>query len=478
MREHIVRILGSGYDVTAVTNGMEALQAARETAPDIILSDVMMPELDGFALLKELRADENLRELPVIMLSARAGEEARTEGISAGADDYLTKPFSAKELVARVETTLNLQKTRREARAEIAQSEMRFRAFVTATSEVVYRMSPDWMEMRYLDGRNFIDDTANPSRSWLEKYIHPEDQARVLAAIEKAIQSKTLFELEHRVIRVDGTLGWTFSRAVPILNDDGAIVEWFGAAKDVSEHKAAKEALEAANAALMQSNADLEQFAYSASHDLQEPLRMVATYSELLKREFGGKLGSEGDEFIGYTLQGALRIQQLLKDLRTYTLVSTDRQKPAVDADADAVMDRALTNLHTAIHDSGAVITRGPMPRVRIGEIQLEQLFQNLIGNSIRYRAAETPRIHVAAEEQGSVWLFSVKDNGIGIDPQYKEHIFGMFKRLHGAAEYPGTGMGLAICQRIVERAGGRIWVESEPARGSTFYFTVPREIA
>ncbi len=184
---------------------------------------------------------------------------------------------------------------------------------------------------------------------------------------------------------------------------------------------------------------------------------MVATYAEMLQRKFGGKLGPSGDEYIGYAIQGALRMEQLLRDLRAYTQASTMEHEPTQDIDAGKVLDRALQNLETAIQDSGASITRTALPWVSMHEFQLQQLFQNLIGNATRYRSSDPPRIHIAAERQSKEWMFSVKDNGIGIDPQYKEQVFGIFKRLHSAAEYPGTGMGLAICQRIVERAGGRI---------------------
>jgi light-regulated signal transduction histidine kinase (bacteriophytochrome) len=201
----------------------------------------------------------------------------------------------------------------------------------------------------------------------------------------------------------------------------------------------------------------------------------VSTYSELLRREFGGQLGAGGDEYIGYTIQGALRMEQLLRDLRAYTLASTAGQGATEDIEAGQSLDQALAALGSTIKESGACITRTALPRVRFHDFQMEQVFQNLLGNSIRYRSSEKLRIHVAAEKRDMEWLFSVQDNGIGIDPQYKEQVFEIFKRLHSAAAYPGTGMGLAICQRIVERAGGRIWVESELGRGSTFFFTVPR---
>ncbi len=260
----------------------------------------------------------------------------------------------------------------------------------------------------------------------------------------------------------------------PIRDADGTIVGASKVARDITEREVHERALEQANAVLLQANADLEQFAYSASHDLQEPLRMVSTFSELLKKEFGSKLGPTGDEYIGYTLQGALRMEQLLKDLRAYTLASTSEPVPVEDVDAGAMLDKALVSLAASIKESGASITRDDLPHVRLHEFQMEQLFQNLIGNAIRYRSEAPPQIHVAVKRKGRDWIFSVQDNGIGIEPEYQEQIFGLFKRLHSVAVYPGTGMGLAICKRICERAGGRIWVESEPGKGSTFFFTLP----
>jgi light-regulated signal transduction histidine kinase (bacteriophytochrome) len=167
-------------------------------------------------------------------------------------------------------------------------------------------------------------------------------------------------------------------------------------------------------------------------------------------------------------------MEKLLQDLRTYAQLSTGEHAPAEDIDAGEVLKKVLLNLDVAIRNTGAVIHCGELPRVRLYEVQLDQIFQNLVTNAIRYRSDQPPRIEIRAISRGSEWLFSVQDNGIGIDPDFKEHIFGIFKRLHTSAEYPGTGMGLAICQRVIERAGGRIWVESEPGRGSTFYFTIP----
>jgi PAS domain S-box-containing protein len=260
----------------------------------------------------------------------------------------------------------------------------------------------------------------------------------------------------------------------PIRDASGKIVGASKIARDITESERANQALREANAALSRSNADLEQFAYSASHDLQEPLRMVATYSQLLKRRFADKLGETGAQYIGYTVEGAMRMEQLIKDLLAFTHASTLGQEPSQDVDSNVALEHALANLEPAIQESGAAITRETLPPVCLHQFQLTQLFQNLIGNAIRYRSEAPPRIHVAVERSGAEWQFSVQDNGLGIDPKYKEQIFGLFKRLHSAAEYPGTGMGLAICQRVIQRAGGRIWVESELGHGSKFCFTIP----
>jgi signal transduction histidine kinase/DNA-binding response OmpR family regulator len=237
MREYLTRLLSAHYRIEAVADGEAALKAAARRMPSLVLSDVMMPRMDGIELLSRLRAEPRTAAVPVILLSARAGEEAKVEGLGAGADDYLIKPFSARELLARVDAHLKIARVRGEAMESLRSSEERYRAFIAASSDVVYRMSADWSEMHHLRGKNFISDTDDTSRTWLETYIHPDDRAKVLAAINEAIRSKSPFELEHLVIRVDGSPGWTHSRAVPVFDEDGEILEWFGAAQDISERK-------------------------------------------------------------------------------------------------------------------------------------------------------------------------------------------------------------------------------------------------
>ena len=858
MRDYVGRLLTeSGYEVETVADGIAAFAAARTNKPDLIVADVMMPGSDGFELLRRIRADKALASVPIVLLSARAGEDARIDGMRAGADDYLTKPFSARELLARIEAHLKMARLRYEsaealrvrteqfetlinrapmgiflldadfcirhvnaaalpafgdipggvegrdfneimhilwqkdyaeevvaiyrrtletgepyytperaeyradrgvieyyewrveriplpdgrlgvvcyfrdvsaqvdARLAIAKSEERFRALVTATSDVVYRMSPDWREMLLLEGRDFIPDTTDRSITWIQKYIHPDDQPFVLEGIDKAIRTESMFQLEHRVIRVDGTPGWTFSRAVPLRNAAGEITEWFGAAADITERKKTEEALihmtadserqrrlyqailastpdlayvfdlnhrfTYANEALLKmwgktaaeaigrnclelgyepwhaamhdreieqviatkkpirgdvpfsgthgrriydyifvpvldadgnveaiagttrdvtdrtiaeekirdsearlrfmaesmpqmiftaqpggdmdyfnrqwleftglsfdqlngwnwtgiihpedesdtlrfwrhsvasgdpfqithrlrradgsyrwhlsrahamrglenaitmwigssteiheqknaedelrrANKDLEQFAYAASHDLQEPLRGIKIYSQLLERRYKDRLDADGIQFLGFLSTGANRMEMLVRDLLAYTHVG-HVDYPSEIIDAGQALHLALDNLAEAIKASDARVTYDPLPAVSVHLTQMQQVFQNLIGNAIKYRRANVPpAIHIDAMQQGTHWVFTVTDNGIGIEPVYKERIFGLFKRLHNNDTYSGTGIGLALCQRIVERYHGRIWVESEPGAGSKFRFTIP----
>jgi signal transduction histidine kinase len=224
---------------------------------------------------------------------------------------------------------------------------------------------------------------------------------------------------------------------------------------------------------LSRTNDELRQFAYVASHDLQEPLRTVGSYAQLLGKRYKGKLGADADEFIDYMVGGVNRMHTLLNDMLAFSRVTQNQNKPFTHAHLDAVLQTALMNLELSMKESGAEVNASHLPEVQCDETQIAQVFQNLIGNAIKYKGPDPPKIDISAEERGDEWIIAVRDNGIGIDPQYHERIFGIFKRLHGR-ELPGTGMGLAICKRIVERHGGRIWVESEHGKGATFRFTLP----
>jgi PAS domain S-box-containing protein len=278
-------------------------------------------------------------------------------------------------------------------------------------------------------------------------------------------------EVRDYALEVKGRDG----KATPVLynatvyrDEGGKVIGVFAAARDVSE-------LKRIMAELQRSNADLEQFAYVASHDLQEPLRMVGSFTQLLGERYRGKLDEKADKWIGYATQGAATMQRLIDDLLAYSRVRT-RAKPLEPVDSSAALDEALANLRLALQESRAEVSREPLPRVMADQGQLVHVFQNLIGNALKFHGAEPPRIRVAARRGGPDWVFSVQDNGIGIEPQYFDRIFMIFQRLHARNEYPGSGVGLAICKQVVQRHGGRIWVESVPGQGSTFRFTMPAE--
>jgi PAS domain S-box-containing protein len=258
----------------------------------------------------------------------------------------------------------------------------------------------------------------------------------------------------------------------PLETVDGALVT--AAIRDISVRKDAENRLTATKAELKRSNDELAQFAYIASHDLQEPLRMVASYTQLLAERYKGRLDCEADEFIAYAIDGATRMQGMMRDLLTYSRVGMNC-KALGEISSEHGLQQALTNLQTEIEASGAVVTHDPLPVVTVDPTQLTQVFQNLVGNAIKYRSAEIPHIHVSVTNNtDNEWLFAVQDNGLGIEPKYFDKIFVLFQRLHRQQEIAGAGIGLAICKKMVERLGGRIWVESQPGKGSTFHFALP----
>lgn len=243
--------------------------------------------------------------------------------------------------------------------------------------------------------------------------------------------------------------------------------------RDISQRKLFEERLNRTITKLEESNRELEQFAYVASHDLQEPLRMVSNYTQLLAKRYQNKLDETGREFISYAVNGAMRMQSLIKDLLAYSRVTT-KARPFETVNCNEVLKEVLLDLKLAIEESKAVITYDPLPEIMADATQFRQLLQNLLSNSLKFRS-EKPEIHISAESRSNEWLFKITDNGIGIDPQYFERIFMLFQRLHDSGTYPGTGIGLAICKKIVERHGGQMYVESQPGRGTTFYFTIPK---
>ncbi|PYI88096.1 MAG: hypothetical protein DME26_04190 [Verrucomicrobia bacterium] len=297
---------------------------------------------------------------------------------------------------------------------------------------------------------------------------HREGLKRFLVTGEGPVFNK---RLEMTAVRRDGNEFPVELTITPVQLGTTYLFSAF--LRDITERRRAEDELKRTTDELTRSNSELGQFAYVASHDLQEPLRMVASSTQLLAREYKDKLDAEAQEYIGYAVEGAKRMQVLINQLLNYSRLGA-RRKPFESVDCQKIYAAAVANLKVAIEESGAVLTSGPLPTVLGDDVQLAQVFQNLLANAIKFQRKNRPQIYVSAEQKEGEWQFAVRDNGIGIDPKQFDRLFGIFQRLHSRDEYSGTGMGLAICKKIVEQHGGRIWVESKVSKGSTFYFTIP----
>lgn len=410
----------AGFKVTVAIDGESAIEQANYHPPGLLLLDVRLPDIDGFETCTRLKANPRTQDIPIIFMTALDEPADKVKGFSLGAVDYITKPFQQEEVLARVRTHLKLQNLSK----TLEQQNQQLREEITARA------------------------AAESALRHVNKELQQEIRDRILAEeelkqyrnhLEALVQARTL-----ELTQVNDQLTLAMQELAERAED------------------------------LTRSNAELEEVAYIASHDLQEPLRMVSSYTQLLARRYQGQLDAKADKYIHYAVDGASRMQILINDLLDYSRVGR-RGKLFQPTECQQVVSQAKANLQVAIRESHAQIRSDNLPQVMGDCTQLVQLFQNLLSNAIKYRRDDPPRIQITAKPRSSAWLFAVQDNGIGIDPKHLERIFFIFQRLHHREEYPGSGIGLAICKKIVERHGGQIWVESEPEKGSIFHFTLPR---
>jgi PAS domain S-box-containing protein len=366
---------------------------------------------------------------------------------------------------------------RKQAEAALRASEEQFRAMFDTASVGIGQADPRTGQFLRVNPK-MCEITGYSAGEMLQMRVpdltDAEDRQRDWEAFQRVVRGEAPnYRLEKRYVRKNGSLAWVNVNMTVLRDSAGQPTRTMATIEDITERKRAEEKLRLTLAELERSNKELEQFAYAASHDLQEPLRMVSSYTQLLARRYQDRLDADANEFIAFAVDGANRMRGLINDLLAYSRVGT-RAREFELTDCAAVLDQALANLKAAIQESGAVVTHDPMPAVMADGSQMVQLFQNLIGNAIKFHGRTPPRVHLSTVQTGNEWVFCIRDEGIGIDPQDAERIFNVFERLHAREEYPGTGIGLAICKKIVERHAGRIWVESQLAKGSAFQFTIP----
>lgn len=492
-------LFGLGEELVLARSGKEALRYLLNDDFAAILLDVRMPEMDGFETAELIRSRPRSRQTPIIFLTGYKNEEHLFRGYDLGAVDFLFKPLVPEVLRSKVAVFVELARSSARLRQQtdtlrkqaevLTKAEQKFRSLLEAAPDamVVCRddgrivMVNSQTEVLFSCGRDIL--LSRNIRSLVPRWEFQSPLEDGLGTGATKLQPGDIGK-ELLAVRGDGS---TFPVAIsvrPLHTEEGVVITT--AIRDISIRKKHEEEIRQLNATLeqrvlerteelLQSNEELQQFAYIASHDLQEPLRTVSVFAQLLAKRYQGQLGGDAVQFIRYIVESSQRMEHLIHDLLDFSRVDSRGTDHFVRTSCDEALNDAIGNLHLLIAENAAVITRGSLPAVFADPIQLTRLFQNLLGNSIRYRGEEAPRIHIAAEPREQGWLFSVQDNGMGIEPQYAEKVFGIFKCLHSRDKHSGSGMGLAICRKIVTRHDGRIWVESDLGKGATFFFTLPR---
>lgn len=452
--------------------------AQLQANPDIILADYSLPGFDALWALK-LMQDTGL-DIPFIVLTGVVSEETVVECMKRGAADYLLKDrlVRLRPAVGRALQERELRQQKRLTESAFMECSNRFQSLAETTKVIPWEFDLETWRFTYV-GPQAMNLTGYPVEEWYregfwEEHVHPEDKDALLRLRGSLDASPRDYDFECRLRSASGPTIFLQCVVKTLTNGNRTRVSR-GLMVDITELKRVQRSLARHAEALSASNAELQQFAYAASHDLQEPLRMVSFYTQLLAKRYKGKLDADADEFIGYALEGSTRMSELIKHLLEYSRVGA-RKAEFAPTDCEAIFRESLENLQVAVGESGAIVTHDPLPVINCDPLQLGQVLQNLLGNALKFRNGKAPQIHVSAEEKQADWLFSVKDNGIGIEAQYFDTIFLIFQQLHARDRYEGSGVGLAMCKKIVERHRGRIWVESEPGEGATFYFTIPRD--
>ena len=477
-----------------------AVQCISTGEIDIILIFLPLKEKKCIEAVRKI-ADHGM-DIPITVLSKIEDDEKALKLLRNGAQDYLiAHNITSKSLVRSIRYAIERQQVEEELYETNRKSEIKNKQ-LEESIEHANRMAVDTEVARAelnqifnvaADGMCVIDKNFTLLRCnqtllrlygskkselegkkcyevFPEPYCHTKD-----CPMNKICSGEEKVEYEVEKIRGDGGSVNCILTATPFRGLGGELIGIVEAYTDITERKQAEEKLQETMTELERSNGELEQFAYIVSHDLQEPLRMVSSYCQLLEQRYTTKLDDDAKEFISFAVDGAQRMQGLIKDLLKFSRVGT-RGKPFEQMELSTALDNALFNLKVAIEENNAEIMHDELPVAEVDSTQIVQLLQNLIGNALKFKRKDvTPKIHIGVVDKKSHWQISIKDNGIGIDPQFSERVFGIFQRLQTREDYPGTGIGLAVCKKIVERHGGRIWVESVLNEGATFYFTLPK---
>ena len=475
-------LAGPALELVLAHSGKDALRLVLAHEFAVILLDVSMPIMDGLETASLIRQRKSNEHTPIIFITAYSDSEMpAARGYSLGAVDYIFAPVVPDILRAKVSVFIDLFKKSRETQrqAELLRKQAERRAssleirlddllnrlnvgvFSATRDGVLLSANPAFFR---LFGINLATDPETFNLAKL--YPQEADRAQLIARLDSAGQVQ---DYHVRQRHLDGTLIWV-SLSEVLVTDAKGVQHIDGLVEEISDRKMAEVTLMAKMEELARSNAELEEFAYVASHDLQEPLRMVSSYSSLLAAQYAQRLDKKGLEFLGQLVGGASRMQDLIRDILAFAKIGKLPNHALVNC--NEVIEKALFNLKDIIADSGATVTRDELPTL-IGEpVLLGQVFQNLIGNAIKFRHKDRrATVHVSVERSGAFWSFAITDNGIGILPQFYEKIFGVFQRLHSSNDYAGTGIGLAICRKSIQKHGGTISVNSVPGSGSVFRF-------